>query len=204
MGAKKGTTQSGIVRDYPWLAEQRGLRQQRAQEFEDESRERIGAGRAFVEPSLYSAEGFGERIGESSYGRGREGYETLSRTGGFTPESESVFIRSAINPYRAVYSAARRNIERGRTLQGGYSPSFGAGEARLTRHAGQAMSEGRLVAQAELEAQKRSGILSGLGGLERTRASAGQEALQRVGMAQQGIQHQDVLRLQSRIQSGQL
>src|SRR3990172_4679589 len=116
MGAKKGTTQSGIVRDYPWLAEQRGLRQQRAQEFEDESRERIGAGRAFVEPSLYTAEGFGERIGESSYGRGREGYQNLATTGGFTPESESAFIRSAIRPTQAIYGAARRGLERQRTL----------------------------------------------------------------------------------------
>lgn len=260
-GSKKKTAEESLP--YPaskWMGEARDLRSRRAQEFEDESKERISRGREFVESSLYrpprEQKPFAERLTESSYGRGREQYgqiaeggvtgtsygrgrETyadLASTGGFTPESTALFMRSATSPFASIYSTARRELERRRAVQGGYSPTFGAEGEKLTRRTAQDISEGTMRARAELERQKREGriegagglertreaagreYLEGVGGLERTREAAGQEArgqqeieqgqeqleLERVALAQQGLNQQDVLRLQSRLQSGAL
>ncbi len=85
------------------MATQSAERAKQAASFEEETANRIGQGRAFVEPSLYTNEGFSgitdlsgrgrdtaERLANDvSYsGAGREGYQNLADTGGFTPESE--------------------------------------------------------------------------------------------------------------------
>jgi len=78
--ATSGTNQQGVIADYPWLREQRSLRQRRAQEFEDEAGGRVGRGTRFIEESTRGS-GFGDRTRESSYGRGRELYGGLTEGG---------------------------------------------------------------------------------------------------------------------------
>ena len=56
-------------------------------------------------------------------------------------------------------------------------PGFTSSQARLTRHGAQASADASLDAQVELSNLVRQGKVSGLGGLERTRAQAGQEQL---------------------------
>src|SRR3990167_4944188 len=120
--ARSGTNQSGFVRDYPWLGEQRDLRQRRAQEFEDESRERIGRGREFVEPSLYDPQQFGNRVTESSYGRGREGYQAIAE-GGVTGAS---YGRGRETSQRLAddtgYSGSGRETYANLAQTGGFTP----------------------------------------------------------------------------------
>ena len=117
----------------------------------------------------------------ASYGRGRETYEDLANTGGFTPESTALFMRSATSPFASIYSSARRELERRRSVQGGYAPTFGAEGEKLTRRAAQDIAEGTLGARAEMERQKRDARIEGAGGLERTRTAAGEELLAGIG-----------------------
>src|SRR3990172_6430115 len=94
--------------------------------------------------------------------------------------------------------------------------------ARATRQASQAGAEASLAGNVELANMVRAGrlegigglertreaaggeYLAGVGGLERTREAAGSEALNRLELAQRGLSQSDVLRLQNRIQTGQL
>ena len=123
----------------------------------------------------------GGGITGASYGRGRETYEDLANTGGFTPESTALFMRSATSPFASIYSSARRELARRRSVQGGYAPTFGSEGEKLTRRAAQDIAEGTLGARAEMEKQKRDARIEGAGGLERTREAAGKEFLEGVG-----------------------
>ena len=158
----------------------------------------------------------------ASYGRGREGYEEFSRTGGFSPGEREAFLRRSTAPTAAIYGRARDEMMRRLAIQGGYSPGFSSSMARATRQASQAGAEASLAGNVELANMVRAGRLEGLGGLERTREAAGEEylagvgglertreaagseALNRLELAQRGLSQSDVLRLQNRIQTGQL
>ena len=208
-GKTKTAAQSLPSPGNKWMTEARDLRARRAQEFEDEAKGRrdtllgreeeslgnLRSSRAAsnrplqdrLEESSYGRgrENYGEiaegGITGASYGRGRETYADLASTGGFTPESTALFMRSATSPFASIYSSARRELERRRSVQGGYAPTFGAEGEKLTRRAAQDIAEGTLGARAEMERQKRDARIEGAGGLERTRTAAGEEYLQGVG-----------------------
>lgn len=112
----------------------------------------------------------GAGITAASYGRGREGYDELARTGGFNPEQSARFLRSSTAPVAAMY--ARMKDEQNRR---GMTQGFTSSDARLLRGAANAGGEASTRANVELESQQRQGRLAGLGGLERTREAAGQE-----------------------------
>ena len=155
-------------------------------------------------------------------GRGFEGYEEFSRTGGFTPGESENFLRRATAPTQAIYGASRDELSRRKSLQGGYSPGFGASEARLTRQAGIAGSEASLSGNLELNKQVREGKLAGLGGMERIRGEAEKERLGKQELQQRGeiagqellqrfsqfgvaaLSDVDVNELRNRLQSGQM
>ena len=98
-------------------------------------------------------------------GESEEGYRDFAKTGGFSDEQRQSFLRRGTAPTAAIYSSLRDRLNRGRALQGGYSPGFGGSSARLARHAAQAGSEASLNANVDLESQIRQGRALGLGGL---------------------------------------
>src|SRR5437773_5397071 len=49
------------------------------------------------------------------------GFSEFSKTGGFSPEDLANIRARALSPVRAVYSNAQREVNRQRSLQGGYS-----------------------------------------------------------------------------------
>jgi len=155
-------------------------------------------------------------------GRGFEGYEEFAKTGGFTPGESENFLRRATAPTAAIYGANKDELSRQKALQGGYSPGFGASEARLTRQAGIAGSEASLTGNLELNKQIREGKLEGLGGMERIRREAEKERLGKQELQQRGeiagqellqrfsqfgvaaLSDVDVNELRNRLQSGQM
>lgn len=137
-------------------------------------------------------------------GRGFEGYEELSKTGGFKPGESEQFLRRATAPTAAIYGANRDELSRRQSLQGGYMPGFGASAARLTRQGAQAGAEASLSGNLELNKQIREGKLSGLSGMERIRGEAEKERLSRQELGQKGRIAEEELRQKGSIAEGEL
>src|SRR5262249_44917522 len=66
------------------------------------------------------------------------GFRNFAQTGGFSPEDLSNIRARALSPVRATYANAEREVNRQRSLQGGYSPGFNVLQARMAREQGQA------------------------------------------------------------------
>ena len=67
-----------------------------------------------------------------------EGINTLTelgQTGGYKPEELAALRERGISPIRSVYANMQRELDRSRSLGGGYSPGFGAVSARMARDA---------------------------------------------------------------------
>lgn len=65
----------------------------------------------------------------------------LSKTGGYTQAEIADLRARGISPIRAIYANAKRNIDRQRTLQGGYSPNYTAATAKMAREEGALISD---------------------------------------------------------------
>jgi len=177
--------------------------------------ESLGSTGGYVAPTS-------DDITERSHGRGREGYQDFAITGGFSPGEKEQFLRRSTAPTAAIYSRAKDDLMRRASIQGGYTPGFAAAGGRLARHSAQTGAEASLAGNVELAEQVRKGKLEGLGGLERTRREAGQEALEvsretargaQVGqelltrvaaLGLSAINQNDILELQNRLQSGNI
>lgn len=57
----------------------------------------------------------------------------LATTGGYSDTDIANIRARGISPIRSIYANAQRNIERQRSLQGGYSPNFSALQAKMAR-----------------------------------------------------------------------
>lgn len=57
----------------------------------------------------------------------------LSKSGGYTDEGIRDLRARGISPIRSVYANAQRDMNRGRSIQGGYSPNFNATQAKMAR-----------------------------------------------------------------------
>lgn len=65
----------------------------------------------------------------------------LSRTGGYS-EGDKADLRSrGISPIRSIYANAQQNMDRNRSLGGGYSPNYAASSAKMARELSQGISD---------------------------------------------------------------
>jgi len=99
------------------------------------------------------------------YGNIMGQYKDFAATGGFSPQDISNMRARAMSPLRASYSAASRNVDRQRALQGGYSPGYGVLQSRLAREQGQGMSDAARSAEADIAQMRQQGRLSGMAGM---------------------------------------
>lgn len=99
------------------------------------------------------------------YGTAAPGYKEFATTGGISPEQEEMTRRRTASGISSMYSRLRDALNRKRMVQGGYSPGFGAQEAKLDRGAAAATGEALTGTDLGLLEQKRQGRLAGLGGL---------------------------------------
>ena len=65
----------------------------------------------------------------------------LSQSGGYSQADIADLRARGISPIRAIYANAKRNIDRQRTLQGGYSPNYTAATAKMAREEGALISD---------------------------------------------------------------
>jgi len=119
--------------------------------------------------------------------------QNFAQTGGFAPGEQEAFLRRSTLPVISNYSRAKDELERQKSLQGGYMPGYTASVGRLTRQAGSAAAEAGLGANVELAKQVREG------------RQFGQTALQRyASQGLSGLSDIDITQLRNRYQSGQM
>jgi hypothetical protein len=98
------------------------------------------------------------------------GFQDFAKTGGFSASDLANIRARAVSPVRAVYQRAQENVNRQRSLQGGYSPGFGVLQARMARQQGQGISDAATNAEASIAEMVQQGKLSGLQGMAGTEA----------------------------------
>jgi len=65
----------------------------------------------------------------------------LATTGGYSAGDISDLRARAISPVRSIYANAQQNIDRQKSLQGGYSPNYTAATAKMARDESQQISD---------------------------------------------------------------
>jgi hypothetical protein len=103
------------------------------------------------------------------------GFTEFSTTGGYSPEDIANMRARGISPIRAAYANAERELQRGRSLQGGYSPNMAAAQVKMAREQGQSAADATQNVEAGLaEARNRGRLagLTGMSGIEGQRLSA--------------------------------
>lgn len=71
-------------------------------------------------------------------------FDTLnknSRTGGYSEDDINNIRARGVSPIRAVYANAMQNLARQKSLQGGYSPNYGALQAKMAREQSSMLSD---------------------------------------------------------------
>jgi len=96
------------------------------------------------------------------------GFQDFSKTGGFSAADLANIRARAVSPVRAAYQNAQQNVNRQRSLQGGYSPGFGVLQARMQRQQGQGISDAATNAEASIAEMVQQGKLAGLQGMAGT------------------------------------
>lgn len=112
------------------------------------------------------------------------GYKDFAATGGYTPEGIQDMRARGISPIRSVYANAMQNMNRSRSLQGGYSPNYIAATEKLTRTLPGVLADKVSDVNAGLATQIQQGRLAGLGGLSQA-SIADSEMAQRALLANQ-------------------
>lgn len=128
----------------------------------------------------------------SDYGDIRNQYQQFANTGGYSPEDLANIRARSVSPIRSVYSSARRDIDRQRALQGGYSPNRTAALAKMAREQSYATSDASTNVEAAIAQMVQQGKLAGLGGMAGLYGTTpglanmfGNQALQSQGMQNQ-------------------
>lgn len=80
-----------------------------------------------------------------------------SETGGYSGQEISDLRARGISPIRAIYSAALRNLSRQKNVAGGYSPNYGALQAKLAREQSSQIGEQTIRTNADIADRTASG-----------------------------------------------
>lgn len=86
----------------------------------------------------------------ADYGNIMSEYDNFSKTGGYSALDKSNIRNRALSPIRSIYSSTNRDVDRQRTLQGGYMPGYGTLKARMARDMNQGMSDAAGSTEAQL------------------------------------------------------
>jgi len=102
--------------------------------------------------------------GEADYGNIMGQYQDFAKTGGYGANDLANIRSRALSPTRAIYQNAQRNVDRQRTLQGGYSPGYGTLMSRFAREQGQGLSDASTNAEAQIAQMVNQGKQFGVQG----------------------------------------
>lgn len=98
------------------------------------------------------------------------GFQDFAKSGGFSAADLANIRARAVSPVRAAYENANREVNRQKSLQGGYSPGMGVLQARMQRQMGQGASDASTNAEAAIAEMVQKGKLAGLQGMAGTEA----------------------------------
>jgi len=90
------------------------------------------------------------------------GLQNVANTGGYSDSDVANIRERGLSPIRSVYSNARRNLDRQKSLQGGYSPNYGAVLSKMAREQSELGTQASTNINAEVAKMIASGKLSGL------------------------------------------
>jgi hypothetical protein len=88
--------------------------------------------------------------------------KNFSTTGGFSDSDINALRERAISPIRSIYANAQQNLNRNKTISGGYSPGFAGATARMARDQSNLISGKTNDANANIASMVQSGRLASL------------------------------------------
>src|SRR5215203_4398762 len=112
----------------------------------------------------------------------------LAETGGYSSNDIYSLRERGMSPIRSAYASANRDVDRGRALQGGFSPNYAAVKAKMAREQSAQMSDSMNNVNAGI-AQNQAG--NRLQGASMYGSNASQENELRNRSTMQGQQLQD-------------
>lgn len=118
---------------------------------------------------------------QEGYGYLREavpGYRNFAETGGYSDQDIADLRARGISPLRAVYANANREVDRAKSVGGGYAPNFIAAKAKMSRDLSTNISDETQNVNARLAEDIRQGKLAGLAGLSGIGGTMGGMSLQ--------------------------
>jgi len=104
-----------------------------------------------------------------SNGTSANSLREAAKTGGFSGDELSSIRARAVSPIRSIYANAQRNLDRSRSLQGGYSPNYAASSAKMARELSEQIGQANTNVEAsigEAVSRNRMSALSSLAPLE--------------------------------------
>lgn len=113
----------------------------------------------------------------SSEGYGREGYQSLADTGGYSDIQKNDFLESAVAPTIAKYGRNRDELTRRLAINGGYSPGYTSSQARMDRQQGEDVSSAAMTGRVNLASMIERNKEAGLSGLSSTQQMINQNKL---------------------------
>ena len=144
-------------------------------------------------------------VAERDYGNIMGQFQDFAKTGGFSPEDLANIRARSVSPIRAIYANANREVDRQRTLQGGYSPGFNVAKGRMAREMSQGAADASTNAEAMIAQLLQQGKLAGMQGsagmYSATPGQAGMYGGMALDSTGQRLQGED---LQSRLSLGLL
>src|SRR5678809_626309 len=124
------------------------------------------------------------------------GYQGFANNGGFSDADLGALRARGISPIQAVYQNSRNELDRQKSLQGGYSPNYTASLAKMSGQLGSNIADQTQRVNAGIAEMRQKGQLAGLGGLGQLATSdtgfnqQAQLANQQAGLGAAGLNRQ--------------
>ena len=84
----------------------------------------------------------------------------LSRTGGYSNEDKANLRARGVSPIRSIYANAQQNMNRQKSIQGGYSPNFNAASSKMARDLSESLASATTNVEAGIAQNVASNRLS--------------------------------------------
>jgi hypothetical protein len=117
------------------------------------------------------------------FAKARTGYEDFAATGGISSGDVRNLRDRATSKIPAFYNQVRNDMNRRRSIQGGYSPGFDDAYAESVRAGSRGAYEASRDAEAGIVGMRNQGKMAGLGGLTGIGNAAQQNSIANAGFA---------------------
>lgn len=92
------------------------------------------------------------------------GYQQMAKTGGYSPTDLASMRAQSLAPSRGIFANAMNDVNRQKSLQGGYSPGYGTLMSRMARDQSTGLSAANTGVEANMAQMVQQGKLAGMAG----------------------------------------